>query len=324
MDEFSFISDILKPLARGFAGSLGLSDDAAVFTPPPGHDLVVTKDAISEGIHFTGQEDPALLAQKLLRVNLSDLAAMGATPLCYFLALMLPQAPQPEWLARFAEGLAQDQTLYNIHLAGGDTIATRGFFCASLTALGTVPAGKALRRNAAQTGDQIYVSGTLGDSALGLALVQNRLDGLPAADRHWLEERYFLPQPRMALGEKLAGTAHAVMDISDGLLQDMGHICTASGTAAVIDRHRLPLSQAVAALIANNPALWEYVFAGGDDYELLFTVPADKEAGIEALSVSLGLRLTAIGNITEGSGVTLRDEQGQALPVSRTGYNHLA
>lgn len=322
MDEFGLIDTLFKPLARGFPGSLGLNDDAAVWTPPAGYDIVITKDAISEGVHFLGSEDPALLAQKLLRVNLSDLAAMGARPVCYFLALMLPESPLPEWLARFAAGLAEDQALYNIHLAGGDTIATRALFCASLTAVGEVPAGAALRRNAARSGDVVYMSGTLGDSALGLDLLQKRLDGVGERDAHFLQERYFLPQPRLSLGEKLRGVAHAAMDISDGLLQDLGHICRASGTGASIDRHRLPLSPAAETIIAAQPSLWERIYGGGDDYELLFTAPAAKTGEVQSIASSLNLRLTAIGEITTGEGVTLRDEAGQPVPVERKGYTH--
>jgi len=309
MDEFRLIDQYFKPLAAGFKGSLNLADDAAVITPPPGCDLVITKDAITAGVHFIGSEDASLIARKLLRVNLSDLAAMGAAPLAYFLAIMLPKDTKPEWVEKFAEGLAADQREFGIHLAGGDTISTQGPLSFSLTAMGTVPAGKALTRSAAKAGDTIYVSGTLGDSALGLQALRKG----PRND--FLEQRYLLPQPRMALGQKLYGIAHAVMDISDGLLQDLGHICKASGVGAKVERHRLPLSAAASALIQKDDRLWDCITSGGDDYELLFTAPEENRAVAESLG-------TAIGTITEGSGITLLDASGCELPVTHSGFRH--
>ncbi len=243
MDEFDLIEKYFKPLARGFPGSLNLTDDAAVFSIPAGCELVVTTDAISEGVHFIGDEAPELIARKLLRVNLSDLAAMGATPLCYFLAGMLPKTTEAHWVKRFAEGLAEDQKQFRINIAGGDTISTHGALSLSVTALGTVPKGKALRRSGAKPGDIIYVSGTLGDSALGLSCHCEQSSACKTQDP-FLINRYLLPEPRIALGQKLIGIANACMDISDGLVQDLGHICKASGVGATIHRDKLPLSEA--------------------------------------------------------------------------------
>jgi thiamine-monophosphate kinase len=320
MHEFDLIHDYFKPLAKSFPGSLNLSDDAAILTAPAGYELVATTDAISEGVHFIGNESPGLIAQKLLRVNLSDLAAMGAKPYCYLLTVMLPRETKSDWVAAFAEGLRKDQHQFSIHLAGGDTIATRGSLSFSLTALGLVPSGKALRRSTAQAGDIIYVSGTLGDSALGLALLQSAITVAPEHQRY-LEQRYFLPEPRIDVGQKLIGLAHAAMDVSDGLLQDLGHICKASSVGATVHRHKLPLSQAADALIQTNDALWDKITGGGDDYELLFTASADEAPAITALSKELSLPITVIGEITAGSGVQLSDESGQAIPAER-GYSH--
>jgi len=202
MHEFDLIDRYFKPLARGFPGSLALSDDAALMDAPAGMQFVVTKDAISEGIHFIGSEEPALIARKLLRTNLSDLAAMGAEPYCYFLSISLPVNQKSElsledWMSSFTSGLEQDQETFAVHLAGGDTTSSRSDLTLSMTAVGLVPQGKSLRRNGAKPGDTIYVSGTLGDSALGLKLLSAH------KEEEYLVTRYLLPQPRLALGMKL-------------------------------------------------------------------------------------------------------------------------
>jgi thiamine-monophosphate kinase len=323
MNEFDLIAAYFKPLTKGYEGSLSLTDDAAIISSTPGFDLVVTKDAICESIHFLGHEDPVLIAQKLLRVNLSDLAAMGAKPLAYLLSLQLPKDTSPDWVKRFAQGLEKDQEQFGIHLAGGDTTSSHGLLACSITAFGTIPTGKALRRSRAQVGDIIYVSGTLGDSALGLGLIQGKnTSSLSSDERTWLEQRYFIPQPRVELGQRLVGLANAAMDISDGLMQDLGHICEESGVGAALHRHLLPLSAPAKALIGSHPNLWDSVFAGGDDYELLFTIPTERQAEIPLLSAQLRLPLTAIGHISSVQGVTIEDQQGQVLSVPRKGFAH--
>lgn len=302
MNEFDLIARYFVPLAEPFSGSLSLKDDAALLDVPAGMQMVVTKDAISEGVHFMGNEDPALIARKLLRTNLSDLAAKGAAPWCYFLNIALPSLNE-QYIARFAAGLAEDQTLFSIHLAGGDTIKTKGAATFSLTALGLVPKGEALLRSGAKIGDTIYVTGTLGDAALGLeALRRNKSEPL-------LIERYHLPQPRMEFGASLRGRAHSCMDISDGLLQDMNHICNASKVGAEIHRERLPLSDAAQNWLAGEPALWPLIYSGGDDYELLFTSSQEIEGA------------TAIGKITASSGVKLLNE-GKDITPKKLGYSH--
>jgi len=323
MKEFDVIASFFAPLAEGYDGALGLCDDAALFTLDGATALVVTKDAISEGVHFLGTEDAGLIAKKLLRTNLSDLAAMGAKPAFYLLAMMLPEVTQTDWIEAFSKGLAEDQRLVGVTLTGGDTIATKGPFSASLTAMGTVPHGKALLRRDAKKGDRIYVSGTLGDSALGLALLQERLGVEVAfADRLWLKERYLLPQPRLALGQALVGVAHGCMDISDGLVQDLGHICNASGVGAVIHRKLLPLSDAARHVVEADDAWWRAPLSGGDDYELLFTVPQAAHKQVEAIAAALSLPLTAIGEIISGAGVTVHDEHGMNVTPEVKGYNH--
>jgi len=320
MDEFGLIHKYFGPLAADYSGSLALSDDAAIIDVPQGRELVITKDAISEGVHFIGNEDAALIAKKLLRVNLSDLAAMGAKPMCYFLAAMLPKDTEEAWVAQFAHGLQEDQARYAIYLAGGDTIATDSKLSFSITALGTVETGKALRRSGAKPGDQIYVSGTIGDSALGLRLLRGGLSATSEAHKY-LEQRYLLPEPHIALGQRLYGIASACMDVSDGLAQDLGHIADASQVGAVIYRDHIPLSKEAAALLAKDETLWNMIIGGGDDYQLLFTVPAAKEKQLRALANELELSLALIGEIREGRGVAVLDGNKKPLAVAK-GFSH--
>jgi len=316
MDEFVLIDKYFKPLSRGFGAALNLTDDAAIIKVPPGSELIITKDAVSEGLHFIGNENPALIARKLLRVNLSDLAAMGAKPLCYFLAVMLPANTPEAWIKGFVKGLSEDQKQFHIYLAGGDTISTHGIKSFSITALGTVIKGKALKRSGAKVGDIIYVSGTLGDSALGLLSLRAKRSNPE------LIQRYLLPQPRLALGQKLLGMANACMDISDGLVQDLGHICRASGIGATIYKDALPLSKPARKLIEKDKKLWDSVFSGGDDYELLFTVPKAKKYAIKKLSAALKLPLTKIGEITKGKDVKVLDRAGKTLEIKHKGFRH--
>lgn len=317
MGEFELIQNYFSPLAKGFPGSLDLTDDAALVALPAGQELVITKDAICAGVHFTGDETPAQIAQKLLRVNLSDIAAKGAKPLCYFLAIMAPKNTTTGWFAEFAHGLAAGQQEFGVHLAGGDTTATLGPLALSLTMIGAVPKGSMLRRSGAKPGDSLFVSGTLGDSALGLLAIREKIP-----HDTWLQNRYLLPQPRVALGQSLRGIATSCMDISDGLMQDLGHICKASGVGAVVYRDRLPLSKATQALVKKNPDCWDNIYAGGDDYELLFTAPSGSADAVATLSSKLALPITSIGRIDSGSGPTLLDSNGSAISISHPGYRH--
>lgn len=331
MDEFSLIKNYFAPLARDFPGSLGLRDDTALLDPRPGEQFIITKDAMCEGVHFIGDENPALIAQKLLRVNLSDLAAKGASPLCYFLAIMAPKNTKPEWFAEFTRGLAADQEQYCVALAGGDTTATHGSLALSLTMVGTLPKGTMLQRSGARPGDQVFVSGTLGDAALGLHIISSHSQGedqgggynsLPKREREFLVERYLLPQPRLELGMALRGIATSCMDISDGLLQDMGHIGNASGVGATLHQEKLPLSSAARALLDKNSGYWEQVVGGGDDYELLFTAPAKHRDAIKQLSDSLGYSISLIGEITASKTVSLLDAKGNPVKVQQPGFQH--
>jgi thiamine-monophosphate kinase len=324
-DEFARIARYFAPLAAGFPGAFGLTDDAALVELAAGEAAVVTTDAVVAGVHFIGDEPPGLIARKALRVNLSDLAAKGARPLGYTLAAVLPAAIDDAWLADFSAGLAADQAEFGISLIGGDTVATPGPLTLSITALGALR-GPMLRRAGARPGDRIYASGTIGDAALGLAVLRGR-GGLGAPEQGFLVERYRLPQPRLQLGRGLAGVASAALDVSDGLVGDLGHIAAASAVAAVVERDRIPLSGAAAAAVAADPAAWQAVLAGGDDYELLFTVPQEKHDIIVQVASAAGTKVTVIGAIVAAGdlpagSVVVRDREGRDVTPAVSGYRH--
>jgi thiamine-monophosphate kinase len=320
LGEFERIRRFFAPLAG--PGGLGLLDDAALIECPAGQQLVVTTDAIVEGVHYLPEDPPDLVARKLLRVNLSDLAAMAARPLHYLLTTALPASLGEEWLDRFAQGLGEDQRRYAVDLVGGDSVMTRGPAVLSLTAIGAAAAGAEVRRRGARSGDVVWVSGTIGDAFLGLAALRGGHPGLAAEYRAALIARFRLPEPRVELGPQLAGIANAMIDVSDGLLADLGHICEASNAAAVVELTALPLSPATQALVAAEPAVRPLLAAGGDDYELLFTAPANAAAAIAGLSARLGLPITPIGRIEEGAGVRLVDADGRAIAVAAAGWRH--
>lgn len=322
--EFELIERYLAPLAADNPGSLGLKDDAALLAPPAGCELVLTADALVSGVHFFPDDPAGLVARKLLRVNLSDLAAMGARPLGYLMTVAWPGSPEEAWVAAFAAGLAADQKAFEVALLGGDTTRTPGPLTLSLTALGAVPAGRALRRSTARAGDELYVSGTVGDGALGLLVLNGKAPTLPTKQREALIDRYRLPRPRLALGRALveSGLAHAAIDVSDGLVADLGHILETSGLAGVVETERLPLSDPARAALAARPALLRDLVAGGDDYELLFTVAPGRGAEIAALADRLDLPLSQIGRLSEGAGLRLLDGDGREVPLTRSGWTH--
>lgn len=324
LGEFELIRRYLAPLAAEEPAALGLIDDAAVLAPPPGRDLVLTADAMVAGVHYLAEDPADLVARKLLRVNLSDLAAMGAAPRGYLLTACWPEDVEERWIAHFVDGLAADQAEFGIRLLGGDTTRTPGPASLSLTALGIVPAGRCLRRSTARAGDLVYVSGTIGDGALGLAALQNRLAGLSAGARHFLAERYRLPLPRVALGEALLaeGLATAALDVSDGLVGDLAHIAESSNLAVRIEAAAVPLSPAARAALKADPGLLETVLTGGDDYELAFTVDPVQAEAVAALAGRLALPLTRIGSLEPGEGVRVLDAAGAPMTLGKAGWTH--
>jgi len=318
-NEFQRIATYLAPLTAAAPGAFGLLDDAAVIETPAGQSTVVTTDTMVEGVHYVGDEAPSLIARKLLRVNLSDLAAMGARPSAYTLNLALPESVSDAWLADFTEGLRLDQTSYGISLIGGDSVATPGPATLTITAFGDAAEGEVLRRAGARAGDGLYVSGTIGDGALGLLVLRGEIGGLDAIARDELVDRYRLPRPRSALGVGLVGTAHAAADISDGLVADLGHVASASGLAAEIDLACIPLSSAAGAALDHDSDLWPTVLAGGDDYELVFAAP--ETATLDELSAHSETPITRIGEFRTGTGVTVMGD-GVPMVLDRAGYRH--
>jgi len=320
LGEFERIRRFFAPLAG--PGALCLLDDAAVVDCRAGQRLVVTADAIVAGVHYLPDDPPDLVARKLLRVNLSDLAAMGARPLHYLLTTALPAALGSDWLAEFTRGLAEDQRRFGIDLLGGDSVATTGPAVLSLTAVGEVAAGMEIRRSGARAGDLVWVSGTIGDAFLGLAVLQGAFPQLAPEHRTALIGRFQVPHPRVELGPRLVGIVDAMIDISDGLIADLGHICEVSGVAAVIELASLPLTPAAQVVVDGEPSIRAALATGGDDYELLFTAPASVTQVIEDLSRVLGLPITRIGGIELGEGVRLLDAEGRSIPADSPGYRH--
>lgn len=321
--EFTLI-DRIRARSQGRADIvLGIGDDAALLQPAAGHWLAVTADTLNEGVHFPPETLPADIGWKTLAVNLSDLAAMGATPAWGTLALSLPQASEA-WIDGFGDGFFALADLHDWRLIGGDT--TRGPLSLSVTAFGQVPHGQALRRDAAQQGDDIWVSGTLGDAAGALRLWQRGVLDVtrPALDggHEVLRQRLLRPTPRVALGQALRGLAGAAVDISDGLLADLGHIAARSGLSAHVDRAMLPVSPALSAAVAPLEAL-DCALRGGDDYELCFTAAASQRASLEALSVRLSLSLVRVGQMRAGQGVHCVGAP-TAGTDGRGGYEHFA
>jgi thiamine-monophosphate kinase len=317
--EFQRIARFFAPLAAPEA--LGLVDDVALIDGPEGEQYVLTTDAIVEGVDYFPTDPPAQIAQKLLRVNLSDLAAKGARPFGYLLTTILPKSHNEAWLEAFTSGLAADQTEFGFALLGGDSSSTPGPATLSVTAIGRVAKGKAVLRSGAKQGDRIFVSGTIGDAALGLAAAKGELPGLAAADRSSLFDRYRLPRPRLALGQKLVGIASAMIDISDGLVADLGHLCAASRAAASIRVSAVPLSPSAHNALAAGKGIAD-ILGGGDDYELLFTAAADLAYRVETAARETGVAITGIGTIEAGEGVRVLDDEGNEVPVARAGYSH--
>jgi len=320
--EFELIARYFAPLARRFPGAFDLLDDAATLSVEPGHELVVTTDAVVADVHFLADDPPESVGRKALRVNLSDLAAKGARPIAYLLDAVFNKDVEEPWIAGFAAGLGEDQDEFDIALIGGDTAATPGPTTLAITALGLVRAGTMLRRSHGRPGDDIYVSGTIGDGALGLDVRRGALADLSSAARAHLEDRYRRPQPRVVLGPALIGIARASIDISDGLIADLGHVVRASKCRATVDVSRLPLSAAARQALHLAPSALARILGGGDDYEVLFTAPPEAADRLARLAAGLSLPLTPIGTLTEGEGVSIRDQDGREIPLEHVGWQH--
>ena len=313
------IAEIFAPLAG--EGSLGLKDDAAMIAAWLGHDLVVTTDAVAEGTDFFAFDPAGMVAQKALRVNLSDLAAKGAAPHGYLLSIALPPSITGDWLKIFAQGLARDQAQFGIILLGGDTARTEGPLSISITAFGFVPSGGMIRRQGAQPGDHVYVTGVIGDSGGGLAIFKRENHSLTEQQRDALIACYRLPEPPLSFGAMLRGLASASVDVSDGLLADMGHVARASGISLVIDAAAVPRSDALRAFWGDGEAAILRAVTAGDDYQIAFTAaPADHDA-VMAAARDAAVTVTRIGRVEAGEGVELV-LNGRSVAVPRSGYVH--
>ena len=319
--EDRLIARFFKPIAT-HPGALGLADDAAFIKPPPGCDLVLKTDAIIGGVHFFPDDAAQSVASKALRVNLSDLAAKGAKPLGFLLSLALPKEIGDDWLSGFAEGLRADAVLYGCPLFGGDTDRTPGPVTISIAMVGSVPEGTMVRRAGAQAGDAVFVSGSIGDAALGLALRKGAAWNLSEAQRQHLTSRYLLPQPRNALAEAVRTHASAAMDVSDGLVGDFAKLCRASQVGAEIAVARVPLSDAAQAAIAADPSMLESALTGGDDFEIVCTVPSAKAASFRAAALAAKVTVSEIGVIKAGEGARFLGVNGQPLAFKRASFSH--
>lgn len=326
--EDRLIARHFAPLARD-PRALGLVDDTAVMTPPAGMDLVLKTDGIVGGVHFLDDDPPDSIARKALRVNLSDLAAKGAAPSGFLITLALPAGTTDDWLAGFARGLGEDAERYECPLLGGDTVRTPGPVTVSIAVIGLVPQGRAVTRMGAKPGERLFVSGTIGDAALGLrlrreaALAQGW--GLDAAMRDHLLARYALPQPRTALAACVRDHATGAMDVSDGLAGDLAKLCRASGVSAEVAVADVPLSPAARAALAADASLIEPILTGGDDYEILCTVPDDRVAGFRAAAAAAaaGAAVQEIGRIVAGAAPPrLIGRHGETLSFARGAYSH--
>ncbi len=322
ISEDDLIAHFFAPIAG--QGGLGLRDDAALLAIDAEEELVVTADALASGVHFLPDDPPHSIARKALRVNLSDLAAKGAKPAGFVLSLALPKDWHEDWLRAFAKALAEDGREFECPLLGGDTIKSPGALFLSITAFGTVPRGKMVPRTGARPDDRIYVSGTIGDAVLGLLLRQRAWNNLlEAPPRDFLIDRYLHPQPRLGLAPSLRAHASAAMDVSDGLVGDLAKMLRVSGASARIELPRIPFSEAAKAMLAADSALIERLLTGGDDYEILCTVPAKETTAFESAARAAGIEVTQIGTVEPGAAPpTFCDEAGRALTFARGSFSH--
>jgi thiamine-monophosphate kinase len=323
--EEQLIARFFRPLAS-HPGSLDLLDDAALLSPSEGLDLVLTTDALVSGVHFFANDPADAIARKALRVNLSDLAAKGADPAGYLLSLALPDAVGEEWLASFVSGLEADAQSYGCPLLGGDTVKTPGPLMVSITAVGMLPVGTMVKRRGARAGDRVVVTGSVGDSALGLQLrrISDRISQtLGAEERAHLLSRYLLPQPRCAAASAVRRYAAAAMDISDGLAGDLAKLCNASSVSAMCEMGRVPLSEAAQAALAAEPSLLTTILTGGDDYEILAAVPPHKLAAYRDACTDVGVAVTDIGEFTAGTGPPgFLDSEGKRMEFLHPSFSH--
>lgn len=323
--EFELIERYFRPLARA-PGAFSLLDDAALIRPPPGADLVITADIVAENVHFFADDPASSIARKALSVNLSDLAGKGAEPAAYLLSIALREDFTEAWIAAFASGLREEQERYGVSLIGGDTTRAAGGTTVAITAIGSLSEGTMVHRSGARPGDLVFVSGTIGDGALGLLLRLGKLDpATVGGGAPHLLDRYLHPQPRVALAPVIRRFATSAMDVSDGLVGDLAHICRASAVGADIGAAAVPLSGAAQAAIEADPALLVAALTGGDDYEILATIPEKDADAFVAASAGVGVPVTSIGRIIQGAAPPkVIDARGAEMPLGKRSFDHFS
>lgn len=325
--EFGIIERYFAPLAKNTAGAFDLKDDAALISPPEGHELVLTTDMIVAGVHYLESAAPRDIAYKALAVNISDLCAKGATPSVYLLSIALPGKPDAAWLEGLRTGFADAQADFGCTLLGGDTVSTPGPAVLSVTAAGFVPAGQMVHRMGAKPKDHVYVTGTIGDAALGLMLLRDASNAqtanLSPEQTSFLHKRYWRPRPRLAAIGAILSHANAAMDISDGLAGDFAKLCSASGVGGRLDATAVPLSDAVKQWVEAGPERLADAITGGDDYELLITVPQNAREQFESDCRASGISVKGIGLILDPSeGISVLGKGGKALELEKLSYAH--
>jgi thiamine-monophosphate kinase len=325
--EDELIATYFAPLAG--PGAFGLRDDAAILAQKPGHDIVATKDMLIAGVHFFTDDPPGAVARKALRVNLSDLAAKAAEPSGFLLGLALPEDWTAHWLAGFAQGLGEDAAAYKCPLLGGDTVKSTGPLIVSITAFGTIPAQKLILRAGVAAGDRIYVTGTIGDAALGLKIRLDAAQGakwtssISQADAAYLAGRYLLPHPRLCLREALRAHAHAAIDISDGFAGDLAKMLGQAGMTARVMTADVPLSKAARKILRDAPSVLETILTGGDDYEILCAVPPSQSAVFETRADAAGILVHPIGTAGPGNAPPVfQDAEGRSLIFAQPSFRH--
>jgi thiamine-monophosphate kinase len=322
LGEFEIIKTYFSPLSRSEKGAFNLTDDAAVIEIPDGFSMVVTTDTLVEGVHFLSEDLPENIAAKLLRVSLSDLAAMGSIPAYYNLSIATKSGTSSDWFKAFAEGLLADQMQFGITLIGGDTVATSGPLTLSLTAMGFVKKGNAISRGGAKSGDDIWVSGLIGDAALGLRAATGKLSFVSEKNKKYLISRYTKPVPQTLLGPKLSNHVNSAIDVSDGLIGDLDHICEISKLGADIQIDDIPLSRVAKSVVTEKPDYIDLILSGGDDFELLFTADESFSVIAKSLTKMLDVNLTKIGAMVDRRSIEIFDKNGDKYFIQNNGYTH--
>lgn len=318
MSEFSVIEKYFKPLTQGRAETLALKDDAAILSVSFGHELVVSTDSLNAGTHFLANEKPEFIAHKALRTNLSDMAAMGAKPFCYQMAITFPKKPSEKWLKEFTGALLKDQKEFGVFCSGGDTTVTKGALSITITVLGFVPRGKAVKRSGAKPGDALVITGPVGDAFIGLCVLQKKIKS-PAKKSVMA---YRKPMPRTALAEIVRTHANAAIDISDGLIADVGHICTTSKCAARIDLPKIKFSTEAQKLLAQGKIKPADLLTGGDDYELALAIPQKKLAAALRKLKQKGLKPQVIGHFEKGRPMVRVFNKDREIFINKAGWQH--